>query len=67
MPVHYSGGVGNLDAIYQFANHNNLRVIEDAAHALEAISNLGKVGDTNHATAFSFYANKNITINVNFL
>ena len=36
-------------------------MLEDAAHALEAESNLGKVGDTEDAVAFSFYANKNIT------
>ena len=34
MPVHYSGGVGDLSKIYDFAENYNLRVIEDAAHAL---------------------------------
>jgi dTDP-4-amino-4,6-dideoxygalactose transaminase len=33
MPVHYAGCVGNLDAVYDFAHSNGLRVIEDAAHA----------------------------------
>ena len=33
IPVHYSGGVGNLDELYDFASKNKLRVIEDAAHA----------------------------------
>jgi dTDP-4-amino-4,6-dideoxygalactose transaminase len=33
MPVHYAGGVGELDEIYAFAKKNSLRVIEDAAHA----------------------------------
>ena len=33
MPVHYTGGVGDLNAIYSFAKTHNLRVIEDAAHA----------------------------------
>ena len=34
MPVHYAGGVGNLEEIYNFAKQNKLRVIEDSAHAL---------------------------------
>ena len=33
MPVHYSGGVGCLEKIYELAQENHLRVIEDAAHA----------------------------------
>src|SRR3989338_3108665 len=33
MPVHYSGGVGDLDGIYGFAQRHGFRVIEDAAHA----------------------------------
>ena len=32
MPVHYAGGVGDLDEIYQFASKNKLRVIEDVMH-----------------------------------
>ena len=35
--------------------------MEDAAHTFETVSNIGKVGNTNHAAAFSFYTNKNIT------
>ena len=34
MPVHYSGGVGNLDEIYAFAEKHSIRVIEDAAHGV---------------------------------
>ena len=33
MPVHYSGGVGELNKIYKLAKENGLIVIEDAAHA----------------------------------
>ena len=33
IPVHYTGGVGNLDDLYSFASKYKLRVIEDAAHA----------------------------------
>ena len=33
-------------------------ILEDAAHALEAKSNNIKVGNTNYAAAFSFYAKR---------
>ena len=33
MPVHYAGHIGKYNEIYDLAKKNNLRVIEDAAHA----------------------------------
>ncbi|HZE21343.1 MAG TPA: aminotransferase class I/II-fold pyridoxal phosphate-dependent enzyme, partial [Desulfobaccales bacterium] len=33
MPVHYASNPGNLEAVYEFARHYSIRVIEDAAHA----------------------------------
>jgi dTDP-4-amino-4,6-dideoxygalactose transaminase len=70
MPVHYAGQACNLDAIYALAAKHNLIVIEDAAHAVgttykgiaigsDALSSLHP--DVRRATAFSFYANKNMT------
>ena len=47
--------------IVELSEKYNFKIIEDAAHALESFSNIGKVGDNNHCTAFSFYANKNLT------
>ena len=47
--------------INELAKKYGLFVLEDAAHAVETVSNTGKVGNTDHAAAFSFYANKNIT------
>ena len=35
--------------------------LQDAAHALETEHNGIKIGNTDHAAAFSFYANKNMT------
>jgi dTDP-4-amino-4,6-dideoxygalactose transaminase len=61
MPVHYSGGVGNLDEIYKFANENNLRVIEDAAHAFGTKHNNKLIGSFGDVTCFSFDGIKNIT------
>lgn len=61
MPVHYSGGVGDLDGIYDFARRHSLRVIEDAAHAF-GTSHRGKnVGGFGDIACFSFDGIKNIT------
>ena len=61
IPMHFAGQAVDMDQIHVLAEKYNLFVLEDAAHALETISDGGKVGNTNHAAAFSFYANKNIT------
>ncbi len=61
MPVHYSGGIGNLDDLYKFAKRRNLKVIEDAAHAFGTTwqgKNIGGFGDI---ACFSFDGIKNIT------
>jgi dTDP-4-amino-4,6-dideoxygalactose transaminase len=61
MPVHYSGGVGNLDEIYNFANDNNLRVIEDAAHAFGSSYKNKIIGSFGDISCFSFDGIKNLT------
>ena len=61
LPVHFAGYPLNIKELYRLCLKYNTFLLEDAAHGLETISNLGKVGDTKFATAFSFYANKNIT------
>jgi dTDP-4-amino-4,6-dideoxygalactose transaminase len=61
MPVHYSGGVGALDEIYEFANRHGLRVIEDAAHAFGSTYQEKKVGSFGDVACFSFDGIKNIT------
>jgi dTDP-4-amino-4,6-dideoxygalactose transaminase len=61
MPVHYSGGVGDLDGIYTFASRHGLRVIEDAAHAFGTTYNGQRVGGFGDVACFSFDGIKNIT------
>lgn len=61
MPVHYAGGVGNLDEIYNFADKNNLRIIEDAAHAFGTSYKNKKIGSLGDIACFSFDGIKNIT------
>ncbi len=61
MPVHYASNPGNLDAIYAFAKANNLRVIEDAAHAFGCVYNRKMIGSFGDISCFSFDGIKNIT------
>ena len=61
IPVHFAGQSVDINRIRRIANSHNIFVLEDAAHALETFSENTKIGDTQHAAAFSFYANKNIT------
>jgi dTDP-4-amino-4,6-dideoxygalactose transaminase len=61
MPVHYSGGVGELDDLYAFAQKHNLRVIEDAAHAFGTVYNNKRIGSFGDIACFSFDGIKNLT------
>jgi len=61
IPVHYTGGVGNLDELYKIASNNKLRVIEDAAHAFGTKYKNQLVGSFGDIVCFSFDGIKNIT------
>ena len=61
MPVHYAGGVGDIEEIYKLAKKYNLRVIEDAAHAFGTRYKNKKVGSFGDIVCFSFDGIKNIT------
>ena len=61
IPVHFGGQAVDMKVVNQLKDEYGLFVVEDAAHALESVSTIGKVGNTSDAAAFSFYANKNIT------
>ncbi len=61
VPVHFAGHPCDMDPIMDLAKKYKLIVIEDAAHALEAKYKGQKIGNLGNSTAFSFYANKNIT------
>ena len=61
IPMHYGGEPVDLESIMEIASKYNLFVLQDAAHALETEYNGIKIGKTDHAAAFSFYANKNMT------
>jgi len=61
MPVHYTGDVGDLNAIYTFGKRYNLRIIEDAAHAFGTNYEGKRVGSFGDISCFSFDGIKNIT------
>lgn len=62
VPVHFAGLACDMDKIISIAKKHNLKVVEDAAHALPCIYNGKMIGalDTD-ATVYSFYATKTIT------
>lgn len=62
IPVHFSGRPIDISKLYKICKLRNIKIIDDAAHALPASYKSKLIGSTNfHATAFSFYANKTIT------
>lgn len=61
MPVHYTGGVGDLAGIYDFAKRHDLRVIEDAAHAFGTTVQGKRMGGFGDISCFSFDGIKSIT------
>jgi len=69
IPVHFAGQPANMEEISKIAEENNLKIIEDAAHAIGAKYRLKnsqdwiKVGSCFHSdmTILSFHAVKQIT------
>jgi len=61
IPVHIYGQVCNINEILDVARDNNLKVIEDCAHAIGTFHNSKHVGNLGNTGCFSFYPTKNIT------
>lgn len=64
IPVHFAGRPCDMDAIETIAKKRGLIIIEDAAHALGAVSRGRRIGaplGERHAAVFSFHPTKNIT------
>lgn len=62
VPVHFAGLSCNMEAIFAIARKHDLKVVEDAAHALPATCDGRLVGSLeSDATVYSFYATKTIT------
>ena len=61
IPVHIYGQVCNIDEILDVAKDNNLKVIEDCAHAVGTFHKSKHAGTMGSTGCFSFYPTKNIT------
>jgi len=60
LPVHYAGRPCRMDEIEATARRHGLLLIEDAAHAVEAVYRNRKIGTIGDLTCFSFYVTKNV-------
>jgi dTDP-4-amino-4,6-dideoxygalactose transaminase len=61
VPVHYAGHPAPMDELLEIGRRCHLTILEDAAHALPASYRGRRIGTIGNATAFSFYATKNLT------
>ena len=61
IPVHIYGQVCNIEEILDVARDNNLKVIEDCAHAVGTFHKSKHAGTMGNTGCFSFYPTKNIT------
>lgn len=61
VPVHVAGLPCDLDPILDLARSRGVSVVEDAAHSLPSSYHGRAIGTISEATAFSFYATKNLT------
>ena len=60
IPVHIAGHPCEMDEIMEIAREYNLFVLEDGAHAVYTQYKGKMIGSIGNATAFSFYATKNL-------
>lgn len=61
IPVHFGGQPCDMDGIKDLSRRHNLRIVEDAAHALPARYKGRMIGSLGDITCFSFYVTKTIT------
>jgi len=61
IPVHIYGQAYNIKEIHDLAHENNLKIVEDCAHAVGTFQNGKHVGNFGDTGCFSFYPTKNIT------
>jgi len=60
IPVHFGGQPCDMDEILSIARKYNLKIVEDAAHALPSRYKGRMIGTIGDITCFSFYATKTL-------
>jgi len=60
IPVHFAGRPCDMDSILALSREHGLAVVEDCAHAIEALYDGRHVGLLGDIGAFSFYVTKNV-------
>ena len=60
VPVHFAGRPADLTALEALARPRGIRLLEDAAHAVETVHRGRKAGTMGDCAAFSFYVTKNV-------
>ncbi len=61
IPVYLSGLPVDMDRLYDIAKRHKLRVVEDAAQAIDSAWRGKRIGSFGDFVSFSFQANKNLT------
>ena len=61
LPVHIAGIPCDMNALQDISQRHNLTLIDDAAHAIPVEYRGQHIGSIGDLSAFSFYANKNLT------
>jgi UDP-4-amino-4-deoxy-L-arabinose-oxoglutarate aminotransferase len=61
MPVHLYGLMADMRKLDALCKQHNLYILEDAAHAAEAVRDGARPGTLGTTCSFSFYATKNMT------
>lgn len=61
LPVHYCGKPVDMDSLLEIGKKKNIRIVEDAAHAIGSFYKGKKIGSFGDAACFSFDPIKNVT------
>jgi dTDP-4-amino-4,6-dideoxygalactose transaminase len=61
IPVHFAGRSCDINSINEIGGKYNLKIIHDAAHAIETEYHGKRIGTYNDIANFSFYVTKNIS------
>lgn len=60
LPMHFGGQANDMDTIVNLAQRYDLKIVEDAAHALPTSYKGRRIGTIGDLTAYSFYVTKTL-------